>query len=124
MKKIRFLFLAVLWMTPLKGFAQEAPGAFQFNAALNPIEFGFRYDDNVFRAVDMPGRLSDGIYLFNGGAHFSSSYDVFKADLDYHLGADQYQFYSVLNNIKNDFDLLLDAEIENFSFYYRKEYFI
>jgi len=124
MKKI-FLLTGFIALLPVVGLAQEGMGAtdLQANAALEPIEFGFRYDDNVFRSVDLGGRLSDEIYLVSGGTRFSSSYDVFKAGLNYHLGADQYQFYSVLSNIKNHFGLSLEAEPGEFGFYYQKEYF-
>lgn len=124
MKRMRPGWILLLLM-PAAVLAQEAsaPADWQAKASLEPIEFGFRYDDNVFRSVDLGERLTDEIYLINGGARFSSSYDVFKGELDYHLGADQYQFYSVLSNIKNNFGLLLGAEPGEFNFYYRKEYF-
>ncbi len=113
-------------MLPAAGMAQDTAGNgdFQARAALQPIEFGFRYDDNVFRSVDLGGRLSDEIYLVNGGVRLNSNYDIFKGEFNYHLGADQYQFYSVLSNIKNNFELMLGAEPGDFSFYYQKEYFL
>lgn len=125
MRKIKFGWILLLLIPPAL-WAQE-PGqaaGWQAKASLEPIEFGFRYDDNVFRSVDPSGRLADEIYLINCGARFSSNYDIFRGELDYHLGADQYQFYSVLSNIKNDFGLLLGAEPGDFNFYYRKEYFL
>lgn len=114
-----------LLMFPISVLAQDAAGVngIQAKAALEPIEFGLRYDDNAFRSVDLGSRLSDEIYLVNGGAQFSSTYDVFKGELDYHLSADQYQLYSDLSNIKNNFGILLGAEPGEFSFYYQKEYF-
>src|SRR5579859_1110908 len=125
MRKIRFLTGIILVLIPLVGSAQgKDPADIQFNAALSPAEIGFRYDDNVFRTVTMDGREADEIYVLNGGFHLTSTYDVFKGDLGYRLGADQYQFYSVLNNVKNNFNLLLSAEPGDFSFYYRKEYFV
>jgi surface lipoprotein assembly modifier-like protein len=126
MKKMRLLSFMLFWIFPIAGFSQETANLsdFKFKADLIPLEFGFQFGDNVFQSPDPDGRLSDEIYLLNGGVHLNSTFGILKGDLDYHLGADQYQFYSALNNIKNRFDLLLAAEPGDFSFYYKKEYFI
>ena len=44
--------------------------------------------------------------------------------LDYRLGAEQYQLYSSISNLENDFSLLLAAAPTPFSFYYKKDYFV
>lgn len=124
MKRIKPGWILLL-LIPATVLAQEGVSStnWQAKASLEPIEFGFRYDDNVFRSADLGARLTDEIYVINGGTRFNSAFDIFRGELDYHLGADQYQFYSVLSNIKNNFGLLLGAEPGDFNFYYRKEYF-
>ncbi len=126
MKKKWLLLFALFGILPILGFSQETKNLsdVKFAADLIPLEFGFQFGDNVFQSPDLGGRLSDEIYVLNGGAHVGSSFGILKGDLDYHLGADQYQFYSILNNIKNRFDLLLAAEPGDFIFYYKKEYFV
>ena len=104
--------------------AGPSPSDLQLKADLNPVEFGFRYDDNAFKSVDASVRLADEVYLFNGGCRFSAASDVFKGTLGYQLGADQYQFYSTLDNTKNDFSLSLDAEPGDWDFSYHKEYYL
>lgn len=126
MKKTWLVPFMLLWALPMVGFVQEmeAPSNLKLEAELIPLEFGFQFGDNVFQSPDTSGRLSDEIYLLNGGAHIGSSLGILKGNLDYYLGADQYQFYSVLNSLKNRFDLLVTAEPGDVSFYYKKEYFI
>ena len=111
--------------------AQEGAGVtagsssdLQLKADFSPVEFGFRFDDNAFKSVDASVRLADEVYLFNGGCRFSAASDVFKAALGYQLGADQYQFYSTLDNTKNDFSLSLDAEPGDWGFTYHKDYYL
>lgn len=125
MKNNKILIGILLALAPLAVLAQESrPVSLQFDGELTPVDFGFRFGDNVFQSVAINGRLADEIFLLNGGAHFGSSYGILKGDLDYHLGADQYQFYSTLNSIKNNFGLMLAGEPGDFTFYYKKEYFI
>src|SRR5258708_2205870 len=99
--------------------AQEGgkPVSLQFDPKFEPAEFGLRYDDNVYRSPVMAGRFSDGIYTVGAGGALGLSYDVFRGNLAYHLGADQYLFYSALNNLKNDFDLMLSEDTGDLSFY-------
>ena len=125
MKRIRFLFWILLAFSFRAGSAQEdlAPSTFQATAGLEPVEFGFRYDDNVYRSVLPNGRFEDEIYLLNLGGNLGVKYDVFKGNFNYQLGADQYQLYSSLNNLKNDFDLFLSANPGQFSFYFKREYY-
>lgn len=120
-----WLWILLLFM-PGIGAAQQAavPENPQFTADLTPLEFGFRYGDNVFQSPDTTNRMSDEIYLLNGGVRLHSSWDIFQGELDYDLGADQYQFYSILSNLKDRFDLLLSAEPGDFKIYYKKEYFV
>jgi hypothetical protein len=125
MRRIRLLFwilLAVLVRT-VYALENSAPTSFQATAGLEPIEFGFRYDDNVYRSILPNGRFEDEIYLVNLGANLGVKYDVFKGNLNYQLGADQYQLYSSLNNVKNDFDLFLSANPDQFSLYFKREYY-
>lgn len=126
MNRFRLLFGAVSILLAVGVGAQEAQGppSTRLEADLEPLELGFRYDDNVYQLTVANDRLSDGIYSLDGGAHLRAWYDIFKARLDYHLGADQYLAYSTLNNFKNDFDLWLEADPGDFNLYYRKDYFV
>lgn len=126
MRRTRLLLGILLGMFPLGVWAQEGSEAVSFRLTpnLEPVEFGFRVDDNVFRSVSGSGRFLDEVYLLNWGGGLSTRYDQFRAELNYHLGADQYQLYSSLSNIKNDFELFMAADPEPFSFYFKKEYFI
>ena len=97
---------------------------FQPSLSLDPINFGFRYDDNVFRTVSVEDRQSDEAYFVNFGGDLNLSYDVFKGQIAYHLGADQYQLYSVLNNLKNSFSFSLGLDVGDWNLTYRKDYFV
>ena len=123
MKKIRVLLWIIGAVLPQVVSAQEnpTPGTFQTTAGLEPIEFGFRYDDNVYRSILPNGRFADEIYLLNFGANLGVRYDISKGNLNYELGADQYQLYSSLNNLKNDFELFLSVNPDPMSFYFKKE---
>lgn len=107
-------------------WAQEGTGASgaSFQAVLDPIEFGFRFDDNVFRAASSNGRLADGVYLLDLGGELGLKKDLFEGTLHYHLSTDQYQRYSQLNNLKNQFGLSLSADPDPFSFIYKYGIFL
>ncbi len=116
------LLLGILWGTGLAvAWGQEAsePSDSAFSAALEPIEFGFRFDDNVFRTAVTKGRLADGVYLLDLGGNLGLKKDLFQGDLKYHLSADEYQRYSQLNNLKNQFGLALTVDPDPFSFFYK-----
>ncbi|HEY5038493.1 MAG TPA: hypothetical protein VIJ93_05410 [bacterium] len=118
------LLISILFPTTLSAQEGARPVSLQFDPELDPVEFGIRYDDNVFRSTVVDGRLSDGIYSIDAGGVLGLSYDVFKGRVGYHLGVDQYLFYSSLDNLKNNFDLLLSETAGDFSFYYNKTYFL
>jgi hypothetical protein len=110
----------------LQALAQEGEKspAQPINAQLDPGEMGFRYDDNIFRSVSQDRRLGDEIYSLNLGGNLNAKFGAFRGSLGYHLGADQYVYYSTQNNTRNDFNLYLLAEPGEFNFYYEKDYFI
>ena len=126
MTRIRLLLMIFWAVIPLGSAGQNnpEPKTDQFSAELEPLEFGFRYDDNVYRSVSANGRFSDGIYLLNGGGTLGFHLDVFRGDLRYRLGADQYQLYSSISNLKNNFTLFLSADPGPFSFYYKNEFYL
>ncbi len=126
MKRTLFLLWCALWFTPLWGFAQETRplDLFRLEANPEPIEVGLRYDDNASRSVSLQERLPDMIYSLNLGAEVTPSFDIFKGDLEYHLGADQYQLYSDFNNIINDFNLFFSVNPDEWSFSYKKEFYL
>jgi hypothetical protein len=121
MKRIRSLIMILATAIPLGVYGQNAPAAKQeqFNADLEPVEFGFRYDDNIYRSVSANGRFSDGIYLLNMGGSLGLRLNEFKGELRYRLGADQYQLYSAVSNLKNNFTLLLSSNFGSLSLYYK-----
>jgi hypothetical protein len=125
-KHIHFFLWLILWLVPFWGAAQESlhPDAFQLEANPESVEVGLRYDDNVFRAVSLEDRLPDEVYALNLGGAASPSYDIFKGELEYHLGADQYQLYSILNNSINDFNLSISVDPTEWSFSYKKEFYL
>lgn len=125
MRRILFLLWIFSGLAPLAAWGQEGTAApsFQFNANLKPAEFGFRFDDNVYRSVAAAGRFSDEIYLVNLGAELGAQWDVFNGRLNYDFGADQYQLYSDLSNLKNEFSLFVSASPGPLSFFYKKEYY-
>ncbi len=116
----------ILILSPRFGWAQQVANSDspQLSASLTPLEFGYRFGDNVFQSPDPSTRLSDEIYLLNGGGQAHSTWGLIQADLGYHLGVDQYQYYSILSSLKDRFDFLLEAEPQDFRFYYKKEYFV
>ncbi len=124
MKKKSFFLWLALWLIPLCIMAQEEPrfDPLQFQAVPEPIEVGLRYDDNVFRSVSLDERLPDEVYSLNLGGEASQSYGIFKGDLEYHMGAEQYQLYSILNNLINDFNLSISIDPVEWSFSYKKEF--
>ena len=126
MRRIRFLLGILLILLRAGAWAQESPQPdhSHLKADLEPIAFGFRLDDNVYRSYLSSGRFTDGIYFLSLGGDLSSRYGVFRGNLGYRLGADQYQYYSSLSNLKNSFDLLLSVDPGDFSFFYKKGYFI
>jgi hypothetical protein len=126
MRRIRFLLGIFMTLMPVSAWAQENQGTddSHFKVDLEPIAFGFRLDDNVYRSYLSSGRFTDGIYFLSLGADLSAQYGVFRGNLGYRLGADQYQYYSSLNNLKNHFDLLLSLDPGDFNFFYKKGYFI
>ncbi|GEM_PF-2218172 len=124
MRKILWLVLAIWGGAPWPALSQDKPPAdLQVSAKLEPAEFGFRFDDNVFRAVSVNGRFSDEIYLVNLGGELGARLDIFSGSLSYRFGADQYQLYSTLSNLKNDLSLFLSADPGPLSIYYKKEYY-
>ncbi len=126
MNNIRFYLIFILFLIPFWSVAQETthPDPFQLEAVPEPVEVGLRYDDNVFREVSLEDRLPDEVYSLNLGGEASPSYDVFKGDLEYHLGADQYELYTVLNNLINDFNLSIAIAPTEWSFSYKKEFYL
>ena len=84
----------ILWAfgpSPIRGQESSPPPSFELRAKIQPADFGFRFDDNVFRAVSSGGRLSDEIYLLNLGGEGEARWDIFSGNLGYQFGADQYQ---------------------------------
>ncbi|HTC20955.1 MAG TPA: hypothetical protein VK859_08915 [bacterium] len=126
MTRTRFWLWLNLCLIPLSGLAQEnaRPDLFQLEAIPEPVQIGLRYDDNASRAVSLEDRLPDEIYSLNLGGEVSPRYDIFKGDLDYHLGADQYQLYSVFDNLINDFNISISVNPDEWSFTYKKEFYI
>ena len=126
MKRSRLLLCLALWLVPFFALAQESvhSNLFQIAAIPEPFVVGLRYDDNASRAVSLVDRLPDEIYSLNIGGEVSPSYDIFKSDLEYHLGADQYQLYSDFNNLINDFNLSISVEPSEWSFSYKKEFYL
>jgi hypothetical protein len=126
MTRTRFWLWLNLCLIPLSGLAQEnaRPDLFQLEAIPEPVQIGLRYDDNASRAVSLEDRLPDEIYSLNLGGDVSPSYDIFKGDLNYHLGADQYQLYSDYNNLINDFNFSISVNPNDWSFTYKKEFFL
>ncbi len=126
MSRKKLMILVILMLIPMKSTGQNQAEAISspFTAQLEPIEFGFRFDDNVYRSVSANGRFSDGIYLLNAGGTLGFHWDVFRGDLRYRLGADQYQLYSSVSNLKNNFTLFLVSEPGPFSFYYKNEVYL
>ncbi len=115
------LFLLSAFSLRSVGNADE-PG-FNANATVLPAVFGLRLDDNVVGQFDPMSRVSDEIYSLNLGGQVKADYSYFKGKLEYHVGGDQYQNYLYLDNLKNDFVLLLSMNIGEFTFYGLKEYF-
>ncbi len=126
MKQTLFLIRLTFWLLPFLGFAQESisPNYFHLEAVPETVEVGLRYDDNVFRGASLDNRLPDEVYSLNFGAEAHSNFDILKSDLGYHLGADQYQLYSVLNNLINDFNLSISVNPNEWSFSYKKEFYL
>jgi hypothetical protein len=126
MNKFLSLFIIIVIVDPIYCFAQEAiaDSAINFKGELTPTEVGIRYDDNVFRSIFSDGRLSDGIVSLDLGGNLNGRYDIFGGKAEYHLDADQYHFYPSLNNLKNDFSLFLSAQLDDFSFYVKTDYFL
>jgi hypothetical protein len=122
--RLSVVILAVAGLCPATAQDGEKPAAQPVNAQLEPAELGFRYDDNIFRSVSQDRRLGDMIYSLDLGGNLNVKFDVFWATLGYHLGADQYVFYSTQNNTRNDFNLYWAAEPGEFNFYFEKDYFI
>lgn len=121
MRRDRLLFWA-FWALIAPGlWAQEtAPATFMMNANLEPVAIGLRFDDNVLRSVVPKDRLSDEIYSLNWGGSGSANYDIFRGDLSYQLGADQYQLYASQNNFRNNLSLALAVDPGEFSLSYKK----
>jgi hypothetical protein len=126
MKKFLILLAVFSAFTPVEGWAQDSSHypAVNWELTLNPASAGFRFDDNVYRTPLDSGRLADGIVSGDWGCVATTSYDIFKAHLGYHLGDDQYLNYTELNNAKNDIDLLFALEPADWNFYYKFNYFI
>jgi len=126
MKKLWILLIVFAVLTPIQGRAQDTPlyPEEKWELTLDPATAGFRFDDNVYRSPLDSGRLADGILSGDWGVVAKGSYDIFKANLGYHLGDDQYLNYTELNNFKNDFDLLLAVEPNEWNFYYKFDYFL
>ncbi len=119
-------FLLIVWeFSPLRALGQESVpvSQVQLTAKFQPADFGLRYDDNVYHSVAAAGRLADEIYLLNLGGEWGARWDVFNGKLNYDFGADQYQSYTSLSNLKNDFSLSLSASPGTLSFYYKMEYY-
>jgi hypothetical protein len=126
MRKLWILYF-ILWGAVLGTVsAQENPKSdeFKLKANLEPIETGIRFDDNVYRSVMDTGKYSDGIGSVSAGGVVRAGYDIFKANLGYHFADDQYWFYTILNNYKNDFDFFVAMTPGDFNLYYKKEYFL
>jgi hypothetical protein len=126
MKKSWILFAVIGVLIPVLGRPQDSGGysAMGWNFALDPATIGLRFDDNVYRSVVGSSGLADGIVSGDWGGVVKAHYDIFKADLGYHLGDDQYLNYTDLNNLKNDFDFLFAVEPNEWSFYYKYECFV
>lgn len=126
MKKSGFLLLTFCLLVVRLGYSQEisASSGFQWKAVFDPAIAGIQYDDNVYRSVEDINKLSDEIYSIDFGGLLQTRYDIFSGNFGYHLGDDQYQLYSGLNSLKNDFDFFLAADENDFTLYYKKEYFI
>jgi hypothetical protein len=126
MRKLSLLLAALIVLLPSIGFTQSLPGMNEatWKLLLDPATAGFRFDDNVYRSVTDSGRLADEIVSLDWGAVARVDYDVFKAHLDYGLGDDQYLNHTDLNNLKNDINLLLAAEPNEWRFFYKFDYFI
>jgi hypothetical protein len=116
MRKMLAVFFALLGP-----FAAEAWGQVQ----LDPLPLGLetRYDNNVFRLVSEQGRLSDEIDSFSTGFLAQAPVGPFKAQAEYSLNSDTYQFYSQLNNFMHDLNFNLSADSGNFSLHYTNDSF-
>jgi hypothetical protein len=106
-----------------KGWADDLNGN-GAEAHLLPLELGTRFDDNVFMSYLENGRLSDDVYSLDGGGVVQARWDWLTGSLRYELDSDTYQFYSQLNNFKNDFELNLSANWAPLIPFYKNESFI
>jgi len=83
-----------------------------------------RWDDNVYRATAPVSLLTDFVYSLEGGGQLSASWPDWRVSLDYRLGADLYQEYENLDNLKNELGLLLSFHTGDWAFTYRNENFL
>jgi hypothetical protein len=107
------------------GFCDEVTdNSFKAKADLLPAELACRYDDNVYRSSESFGRISDIISSFDLGGELTTKYDIFKAQVQYRFGDDQYITQSYLNNIKDEIMLSITALTGNIVIYFDADYFI
>ena len=95
----------------------------QVQMGLQPLGLETRYDNNIFRLVSDQGRLSDEIDSFSGGVSARALGGPFRAQAEYSLNADTYQFYSQLNNFTHDLNLNLLADAGLLSLRYTNDSF-
>lgn len=112
-----------LILIPALTWAQDGKEGLQLDFKVQPLAAGFRYDDNVYRAVEISERWADEIYSLNGGAQLRSTSGIVTGELGYRLGMDRYLEYTDLNNFKHDFILAFGVNPEDWNFSYSNEFF-
>ncbi len=101
-----------------------AAGAWgQVQLGLQPLGLETRYDNNIFRLVSDQGRLTDEIDSLSAGVSALAASGPFRAQAEYSLNADTYQFYSQLNNFTHDLNLNLVGDAGPLSLRYTNDSF-